>query len=1152
MKYKHQVALIKFDDSPLVPTEISRKQDLVIGKLQHHRFEFGKVTFDQRLNPSHRKSLKNYYRHFKSDLTRNKNDLRGPGNDIWSMKTKRTDEDKERGLVSELYQDGKNRTYFSALHAAEVFLYKTLERTIAIIDRLFQGGAPIHVHFTAPAFNGQDDKKQLSQFYRDYLRDITSNLKQIPPVSRVQFQVDRLEFLYEPYAIWQYYATIEEAISRREDVAGKTYLVFDMGGSTTDMAMVQVNKKASIQSYPVCRSIDRAGAYFDRFILKTLRGDEILPRPGKKNNRALEEIENAKIAICTGQVKESTIKINEHSFQIDRPFLAQTLEAFWNDPTINIGQAFRGFLTQAKRQAKRQGNLLEIDQIEGVFLAGGSTGLPGIETLIQNDLLKVGFIKTQDDAFITPQKPLKNGDTIPRSSLAALGQAAEMAETVFAEMKDIDNSLVLDRAEEIYMRVEDEHGRTYSFPRRARSVVQKDETFLFDLQELGEKQEEKFENSPGYGPYEVYSIPKDQKIPGKNRLYFRNNLEKEYPSEPNIEIKSHIDIDDPIFSPQKISEVEKLIRFTCHAERREDTLKIEPYFRFRPQMPVNSKWRRLDGKSEDITVKVSLKPESVIDKQLSESEQPVHVCIDFGMNNSAIALFAPGRLLPEEDSELEVFDLFNLQHAASQAVKSITTQNQSDNMEADSIPSQNGKLIHDNESDPVSTSANDAVHSETHWTVGFTKWAEQVAAKESTKGTDNLQPVIYAIDQLRKSLSPIQDIATSLALHQPQEKKPKINWWDELQSEMTSPDSPLGQEANEDTSFKEFLNFIRHHEENYIYSESVLQRIWTRCVSDEGQLIVLAGPPGSGKTTLVRLLAEFFNRGIDKDDFPRGWEEYYLLQPVSPAWFSPASLLGSVNPLHGNFQATTFLRFLMKAQIHYREFASDSSHSRVFFACLDEFNIAQPEQYLADLLSKLEAPIDSESRTLIMHEGQGSGGSDSVRVELTPNLKLFATLNTDVSTKSLSPKVLDRCFFLRLTPGSDEVGKAATRFAKKYSTEVPEINQFHKAFGQYFSELYNLCRLANTPIAFRTLKQVYAFVAKHPFMQEKLDKEKLAQLLEEVICSFFLPKLPGAHAINNPDYAKALKEQCKQLKGLKEAKFIIEQIESGYPGQAVL
>ena len=397
--------------------------------------------------------------------------------------------------------------------------------------------------------------------------------------------------------------------------------------------------------------------------------------------------------------------------------------------------------------------------------------------------------------------------------------------------------------------------------------------------------------------------------------------------------------------------------------------------------------------------------------------------------------------------------------------------------------------------------------------------------------------------QAAKTLS-----AAAAALQPPADERPSVRaLTDTANDAYFQTISPYQVGPSEDTSYPAFRSFVAGHPSGERYPERVLRQFWTRCVSDEGQLVVLAGPPGSGKTTLVRLAAEFFNRGLDAAAHPPGWEAFYLLQPVSPAWFSPASLLGAVDPLDGQFRSTAFLRFLMQAELHYMDHGADGGPTRRFLACLDEFNIAQPEQYLAELLSRLEAPDGSEGRQLAFDSGGGQDGTSPFTVGLHPNLRLFATLNTDASTKTLSPKVLDRCFFLRLTPALGELESAADRIAEGHGAAV---GAFHGAFRPLLAPLDALGRAGNVPLGFRVLRHAYDYAASHPTLAGDPDAAGLAAVTGEVVGSFFVPKLPGAFVVNSQAYEGVLRETpLRELPGVAD---VLDRVADGLPGQFAL
>jgi len=158
-------------------------------------------------------------------------------------------------------------------------------------------------------------------------------------------------------------------------------------------------------------------------------------------------------------------------------------------------------------------------------------------------------------------------------------------------------------------------------------------------------------------------------------------------------------------------------------------------------------------------------------------------------------------------------------------------------------------------------------------------------------------------------------------------------------------------------------------------------------------LVVLRGEPGVGKSYLaLRLL----------DDPER---ERTLVVPVSATWRGREDLLGYVNPLDGRFVKTPFTRFLQLAATAWRE--GDRAPRLVIF---EEFNLSQPEHWFADVLAVSQ--YEREADRIVQLAGTGSAADASVF--LSPALRFIGTVNSDHTTRSLSPRVLDRAAVIHL------------------------------------------------------------------------------------------------------------------------------------------
>ena len=172
--------------------------------------------------------------------------------------------------------------------------------------------------------------------------------------------------------------------------------------------------------------------------------------------------------------------------------------------------------------------------------------------------------------------------------------------------------------------------------------------------------------------------------------------------------------------------------------------------------------------------------------------------------------------------------------------------------------------------------------------------------------------------------------------------------------------------------------------------------------------VLLAGITGVGKSRLPQLVAAATGART-------------ALLPVRPDWTDPAETLGYVD-LAERFRAGAVLRAARDAMDH---------PGRYQMLVLDEMNLARPEHYLAEVLSRLEqrapSPSGPETPPLL---SQALAGDDAVwqAVRWTGSLGLVGTVNVDESAHVFSRKVLDRAFTLEL---------AATDL-RSWSTDVRE------------------------------------------------------------------------------------------------------------------
>ena len=186
------------------------------------------------------------------------------------------------------------------------------------------------------------------------------------------------------------------------------------------------------------------------------------------------------------------------------------------------------------------------------------------------------------------------------------------------------------------------------------------------------------------------------------------------------------------------------------------------------------------------------------------------------------------------------------------------------------------------------------------------------------------------------------------------------------------------------------------------YGEDVAQAIWLGGMHPNG-LILLRGEPGIGKSTLACKLAS---------------SENCLIVPVGSTWRGREDLFGYVEPVSGIFQPTGFTRFLADAAAAWR--VGDRSPRVAIF---EEFNLSPPEYWASDLLVRSQYPLDAEEGRYIDLGGRPPTEwlESKSRVWLAPNVRFVATVNSDHTTRLLSPRVLDRATLVPLDLRVDRI-----------------------------------------------------------------------------------------------------------------------------------
>ncbi len=158
--------------------------------------------------------------------------------------------------------------------------------------------------------------------------------------------------------------------------------------------------------------------------------------------------------------------------------------------------------------------------------------------------------------------------------------------------------------------------------------------------------------------------------------------------------------------------------------------------------------------------------------------------------------------------------------------------------------------------------------------------------------------------------------------------------------------------------------------------------------------VILAGVSGCGKTRLVQAYAEYLSNG-------KGYKSYELIA-VGSNWNENRYLIGYNNILKNEYVETKTVELLRRTY---------EDPDNLYVLILDEMNLSPVEYYFSDFLSAMESgekiivdPITKKD------------------LRFPENLLVIGTVNVDETTRSFSPKVIDRAFVIRFE--NVDIGRA--------------------------------------------------------------------------------------------------------------------------------
>lgn len=188
-------------------------------------------------------------------------------------------------------------------------------------------------------------------------------------------------------------------------------------------------------------------------------------------------------------------------------------------------------------------------------------------------------------------------------------------------------------------------------------------------------------------------------------------------------------------------------------------------------------------------------------------------------------------------------------------------------------------------------------------------------------------------------------------------------------------------------------------------------------------IVILSGLPGVGKTSLVKLLGK--SKLLDSR---------LLNISVGRGWTSQRDLIGYFNPLSNRMvpAPTGFYSYIKSCQ-------TEVCHNAPpLWVVLDEANLSAIEHYWAPFMGMADSESD---RILRVNENESP-------IQIPDSLRFIGTINYDMTTEPLSPRLIDRAPIITLEPSYEEL-----EYESKFDSDedLIQIPYSHSSLEQMFN-----------------------------------------------------------------------------------------------------